>query len=120
MNMSEQVVLVLGYGGRVGADVAKDFASTGYKVAVVSRSKKLYDPTLGYLWIQADLTDPSTVENIFSQVVNELGHPSVVVYNGMSKAFPSRCKRSLTPAISYRAYNDGIQHFAGAVQCLPS
>lgn len=81
--MTAPVALIFGYGPRVGYDVARELAAQGYRVAVVSRSRKEDDTTEGYLRLQADLSDPSSVESIFSQVVQELGHPSVVVYNGM-------------------------------------
>lgn len=35
-----------------------------------------------YLQVQADLSVSSSVEDIFTRVIEELGHPSVVAYNG--------------------------------------
>lgn len=82
--MPTQVALIFGYGPRVGADVAQKFHSQGYKVAIVSRSKQPAETIPeDYLCLQADLTDPSTVESTFATVVEKLGHPSVVVYNGL-------------------------------------
>lgn len=78
--MSQRVALILGYGPNVGVDVAEAFAAQGYKVAIVSRSNK---DKKEYLQMQADFSDPSSIEGIFSKVINELGHPSVVVYNGL-------------------------------------
>ncbi|KAJ5611248.1 hypothetical protein N7510_007967 [Penicillium lagena] len=79
--MGDKVAVIFGYGPRVGVDVARALATQGYKIAVVSRSNKHASSTDGYLQIHADLSDPSTVEVVFSTVVKELGHPSVVVYN---------------------------------------
>lgn len=81
--MPGKVALILGYGPRVGVAVARAFATDGYQVAVVSRSKKASSPTQDYLFLEADLYDPSTVETIFSTVIEKLGHPSVVIYNGL-------------------------------------
>lgn len=80
--MGDKVALIFGIGPHVGVDVSKAFAAHGYKVAVVSRSGNCEDNAKGYLHITADLSDPSSVAAIFTQVIEELGHPSVVVYNG--------------------------------------
>jgi len=83
LNMAAQVALIFGYGPRVGFDVARMLAVQGYKVAVVSRSEKHQGHNAeGYLKIQADLSDPSSVERVYTRVIEELGHPGVVVYNG--------------------------------------
>lgn len=84
--MGDKVALIFGYGPNVGFAVAESFAMHGYKVAVVSRSEHRSDAAENYLQIQADLSVPSSVENIFTKVIGEFGHPTVVVYNG--KFFP--------------------------------
>lgn len=85
--MATRVALIFGYGANIGNSVAAAFAAKGYKVAVVSRSGK--STHNDYLSIHADLTDPSSVEPVFSEVVDKLGHPSVVVYN-RAWLFPGR------------------------------
>ncbi|KAL7914277.1 NAD(P)-binding protein [Trichoderma velutinum] len=79
--MSSKVVLIFGYGPRIGAAVARAFASRGYKVAVVCRSDKVADTPGDYLSIRADLSNAYNVEDVFAQVRDKLGIPSVVVYN---------------------------------------
>ncbi|KAK5994196.1 hypothetical protein PT974_07639 [Cladobotryum mycophilum] len=79
--MVAKVALIFGYGPNVGVDVASAFAAKGYQIAVVSRSDKHHYSAQGYLSIQADLSDPSSVQKTFATVVEKLGHPSVVVYN---------------------------------------
>lgn len=86
--MASKVALILGYGARVGADVARSFASKGYKIAVVSRSDKHPSATPDYLYLQADLSDPFSVQGVFTEVKKQLGAPSVVVYNGMPTKKP--------------------------------
>lgn len=81
--MADNVALIFGYGPRVGVAAADAFSQKGYKVAVVSRSDNLFDKAKGYMTIQADLSNPASVETIFTRVIKELGHPSVVIYNGM-------------------------------------
>ncbi|KAH8816905.1 hypothetical protein F5884DRAFT_693893 [Xylogone sp. PMI_703] len=82
--MNNKVLLILGYGPNVGVDVAQAFAAQGYQIAVVSRTSKHASSAEDYLQIQADLSDPASVEDIFSKVVKKLGHPSVVIYNASS------------------------------------
>lgn len=77
-----EVAIILGYGPKVGVDVANAIARLGYRIAVVSRSGSCSESAKNYLQAKADLSDPSTVEDVFTRVIQELGHPSVVVYNG--------------------------------------
>ena len=81
--MAHRVALILGAGPNVGFSVAKAFAAQGYKVAIASRSKRDDADIKQYLHIQADFSEPSSIENIFATVISELGHPSVVIYNGL-------------------------------------
>ncbi|PNP39568.1 hypothetical protein TGAM01_v203910 [Trichoderma gamsii] len=98
--MTQNVALILGYGPIVGASTARAFAAKGYKVAIVSRTKKDSESEKDYLQIQADLSNPTSVEDIFSKVITELGHPSVVVYNASSFALAG----SLTVAEQVAAF----------------
>ncbi|KAF3076712.1 hypothetical protein CFAM422_001828 [Trichoderma lentiforme] len=102
--MAQEVALILGYGPRVGSDVAEAFAAQGYKVAVVSRSKK--EVKLEYLQLQADFSDPSSIEGVFTKVISELGHPSVVVYNASS--FSLDPSSSLEQQIAAFHHDDNI------------
>lgn len=81
-NKMNKIVLIFGFGPRIGAGVARAFANKGYKIAVVSRTKNAIEPSDDYLWIQADLSDAFSVEGVFTTVRSKLGIPSVVVYNG--------------------------------------
>jgi NAD(P)-dependent dehydrogenase (short-subunit alcohol dehydrogenase family) len=76
------ILLLLGAGSNIGHHVARSFAGKGYKIALVSRSLKEEDSTQDQINISADLSDPSSVAEVFSKVRARLGHPSVVVYNG--------------------------------------
>ncbi|MCJ1401956.1 hypothetical protein MMC11_005173 [Xylographa trunciseda] len=76
--MSSPVILILGAGGNIGAHTARVFAAKGFKVALMSRTKK---PGDDHLQIQADLSDPQSVAAVFDQVRKVLGPPSVVVHN---------------------------------------
>jgi NAD(P)-dependent dehydrogenase (short-subunit alcohol dehydrogenase family) len=79
---SKPVALILGSGPRVGAAVAKQFASTGYSVAIASRKAAEGKTAEDYLSIKADLSDPSSIPAVFDTVKAEFHTPpSVVVYN---------------------------------------
>lgn len=72
--------LVIGAGPNIGQATAEAFANAGYAVAVASRSSKL-GPKFKHF--PFDATKPETVRDLFNQVEAALGHPSVVVYNGI-------------------------------------
>ncbi|KAE9985069.1 hypothetical protein EG327_004840 [Venturia inaequalis] len=85
--------LIFGFGKNVGTEVAKSFSQNGYRVATVSRSESPASTSLGYIHIQGDLSDQTSIPSIFSDVRSKLGEPSVVVYNAaanshMNKADP--------------------------------
>jgi NAD(P)-dependent dehydrogenase (short-subunit alcohol dehydrogenase family) len=83
------VVLILGAGRRVGASVADKFASSGYKVAVVSRSGSGTKNDKGFLSFKADLANPDSVPALFDAVKAEFdAAPNVVVYNAAAATNP--------------------------------
>ncbi|KAF6232799.1 hypothetical protein HO173_009013 [Letharia columbiana] len=77
--MPSPVILLLGAGANIGHGIAQRFSSSGYKVAIASRSGKSARGT-DYLSVKADLTQPQDVKSVFDTVKSELGIPSVVVY----------------------------------------
>ena len=82
------VVLVLGAGANIGAQLARNFAAKGYKVALAAR--RLHDETSaeGYLHIRSDFADPNSVTSAFEKAKQTFGPPSVVIYNGLRVPFP--------------------------------
>jgi NAD(P)-dependent dehydrogenase (short-subunit alcohol dehydrogenase family) len=86
---SKPVALILGSGPRVGDAVARQFANTGYSVAVVSRKGTGAKTADGYLSLKADLTIPSSIPGVFDAVKKEFQNPpSVVVYNAAALTPP--------------------------------
>ena len=85
MSNKYPVVLIFGAGPKIGIPTAQAFASKGYKVAVAARSLKEADSTDDQLNINIDLANPEAVVDAFAKVKKELGVPSVVIYNGMSR-----------------------------------
>lgn len=87
---SKPVALILGSGPRVGAAVAKEFASTGYSVAIASRKATDGKIAEGYLSVKADLSNPSSIPAVFDAVKAEFkSAPSVVVYNAAAFTPPA-------------------------------
>ena len=86
--MSSPVALIFGAGKNIGANVAKSLAANGYKVALASRTSQHGLSDSQYMFTNCDLADPSSVEKVFETVREKLGHPSVVVYNGMRNWCP--------------------------------
>jgi len=83
---SSPVLLILGAGPNVGKSVAQRFAANGYKVALASRSVPTTNDVKGSLHIKSDLSKPETVKDIFQQVREKIGIPSVILYNSESVA----------------------------------
>ena len=80
MSNASPILLILGSGPRVGNHVAQAFSSKGYKVVAASRKPEASTPD--QVRIPTDLSDPESVKALFANVKSNLGHPSVVVYNG--------------------------------------
>jgi NAD(P)-dependent dehydrogenase (short-subunit alcohol dehydrogenase family) len=86
---ANRVILILGSGPKVGASVAANFASNGYKVAVASRSGTGSKTAEGYLSLKADLFTPASVPPLFAAIQAEFHTaPSVVVYNAAALTVP--------------------------------
>lgn len=85
MSDKSPVVLILGAGPKIGIPTAQAFASKGYKVAVAARSLKEADSADEQLNINIDLANPEAVVDAFAKVKKDLGVPSMVIYNGMSR-----------------------------------
>lgn len=91
-----RVALIFGAGSNIGASLVKGFLGAGYRVATVSRSNKPLpssssnSSTSLLLPIQADLSDPSTVPDVFAQL-SAAGWPapSVVIWNAANVTSPA-------------------------------
>lgn len=82
MPSNTPVVLILGAGVNIGANVANAFIARGYNVALASRTIKEDANHPNQLNIKGDLADPSSVRRIFETVKAKVGLPHVVIYNG--------------------------------------
>ena len=110
------VVLILGAGSNIGASVARAFALKGYKVAVTSRQPQKGHDDDGYLRVQGDLSDPSSVQHTFATVRRVLGHPSVVVYNGEQPIFfaiPPQTRKLMGEPTSCESHHEPTKRSIG-------
>lgn len=82
MTSTAPVALILGSGPNVGLHVAKSLSAKGYKIATVSRTAKTHDGEPGQAKFEVDLSQPSSIADVFAKVKATVGIPSVVIYNG--------------------------------------
>jgi NAD(P)-dependent dehydrogenase (short-subunit alcohol dehydrogenase family) len=96
MSAASKVLLILGSGPNVGKSVAQAFIAKGYKVAHTSRKSRPENDTADEINLAADFSNPESLPQVFSQVREKLGIPSVVVYNGRSSSLYSMGLVNLT------------------------
>ncbi|BAY24304.1 short-chain dehydrogenase/reductase SDR [Calothrix sp. NIES-2100] len=79
-----KTALIVGAGNGLSASIARLFAKEGLKIALASRSiEKLtqLSSEIGAVSFAADAAKPEEVNQLFIDVENKLGNPTVVVYN---------------------------------------
>jgi 3-oxoacyl-[acyl-carrier protein] reductase len=79
-----QVALVTGGGRGIGANIARELAAAGARVAVSARTREQVESVaneLGGLAIAADVSKPEDVERMVSEVERELGAIDLLVAN---------------------------------------
>ncbi|CAN5541249.1 SDR family NAD(P)-dependent oxidoreductase [soil metagenome] len=87
--MNGKVAAILGVGPGLGAAIARRFAREGYSVGLMARNEdglseikqEIKDEGATALTVSTDATEPSSVEQAFGKVREELGDPEVLVYN---------------------------------------
>jgi NAD(P)-dependent dehydrogenase (short-subunit alcohol dehydrogenase family) len=79
-----QVALVTGGGRGIGANIARELAGAGMRVAVSARTREQVDAVaadIGGLAVLADVTDADSVRGLVDQVERELGPIDLLVAN---------------------------------------
>jgi NAD(P)-dependent dehydrogenase (short-subunit alcohol dehydrogenase family) len=84
----QPVCVVLGVGPGNGAAIARRFATDGYQVALLARSRTFTDALARELAnthaYSCDAADPDSIKKTFAQIRRDLGDIDVLVYNAGS------------------------------------
>ena len=78
------VALVTGGGRGIGADIARELAGAGMRLAVSARTRAQVEAVageIGGLAVEADVTDAAAVERLVGEVERELGPIDLLVAN---------------------------------------
>ena len=82
--LDDQVVLVTGGGRGIGANIARELASAGARVAVAARTKSQVEDVaaeIDGLALEVDVTDRAAVEGMVAETERELGPIDLLVAN---------------------------------------
>src|SRR5438309_10955771 len=80
--LAGQVALVTGGGRGIGAEIARELAQAGMRVAVAARSREQIDKVareIGGIAVQVDVADEASVARMVNEVEGELGPVDVLV-----------------------------------------
>jgi NAD(P)-dependent dehydrogenase (short-subunit alcohol dehydrogenase family) len=91
MSQSDPVVVVTGVGPGTGAAIARRFSVSGYKVAMLARTRERLAAlerdlpnTRGY---PCDVTDESQLDRTIEAIRRDLGTPKILIHNAVGGAF---------------------------------
>jgi NAD(P)-dependent dehydrogenase (short-subunit alcohol dehydrogenase family) len=81
-----EVALIVGGGPGISASCARLFSNNGMRVAIAARDAdkpvlQALEKTHGIRRYACDASEPAAVEQLFQQVVRDLGAPTLVVHN---------------------------------------
>ena len=87
-HMKDKIVLVTGASGGIGSETAKQFADSGARVVIhynrnlngAERTLREISPS-EHMIIQADITDPFSLQNMVDVVMKKMGRIDVLVNN---------------------------------------
>ena len=91
MSENTPVVLVTGVGPGTGAAISRRFSLSGYRVAMLARTRERLDAlqrelpnAKGY---PCDVTDENQLDSVIEAVRRDLGTPKVLIHNAVGGAF---------------------------------
>jgi NAD(P)-dependent dehydrogenase (short-subunit alcohol dehydrogenase family) len=84
--MSQDVALIVGGGPGISSSCARLFAKNGMKVAIAARDPNKpvlldLEKSHGVRRYACDASEPAAVEELFANVVRDLGAPTLIVHN---------------------------------------
>jgi NAD(P)-dependent dehydrogenase (short-subunit alcohol dehydrogenase family) len=82
--MSPLIAFIIGAGRNIGEHTAAALKAKGYQVALGSRKPDVNQIKKdGYFPVAIDAESPTSVQEAFAQINDELGPPNVVIFNGI-------------------------------------
>ena len=87
--MAKPVCVIIGSGEGLGRALAARFASQGFDLGLVSRSKENCSPAIEAVmhasgtarFFQADVTQPQSVESAIANISRDMGEVTLLIYN---------------------------------------
>ena len=128
--MTQRVCAIVGAGEGLGRSLAAKFAGEGFDIALISRSEKGssaaveaaagVDAGATVKFFAADATQPETIEQAFTGLVDEMGSVEVLIYN--ARGGFTRCEPlEMTYAELDEVYRlEVVGAFAAAKSVLPA
>lgn len=88
---AKPLAVVTGVGPGTGSAVARRFAASGYRVAMLARDKQRLDALAEEITsavpMACDVSDSATLERVLDEIDQRFGPPKVVVHNAVGGAF---------------------------------
>ena len=111
---ARDIALIVGGGPGISSSCARLFAENGMRVAVVARNPD--KPALealakkhGVIRYASDASEPAAVEQLFANVIRDLGTPRLVLHN-IDGRVPGIFRKSITeadPAMAFQTIRNG-------------
>lgn len=105
--LDNEVAVITGAAGAIGAETCRRFAGAGAKIAALD----LREPAVGELALACDLGDDASVAAAAARIRRDLGHPTLVVHAAATTEFATTLESS--PQAFARVYDVNV---GGAVR----
>ncbi|TVY86814.1 Dehydrogenase [Lachnellula willkommii] len=77
----KEIVLITGGAGGIGGKVVQLLAEKGIKVVVLDVIPMTFETTSNVYYYKCDITSPSTLSSIASQIRKDVGDPTIIINN---------------------------------------